>query len=54
MSGFLIANTLLFLIVTAYAVYLFVYLVKTRLVYIRLGKKNNLINGLRNGFTPYG
>nr|WGD69825.1 hypothetical protein P5630_07715 [Bacillus subtilis] len=32
MSGFLIANTLLFLIVTAYAVYLFVYLVKTRLV----------------------
>nr|WGE03525.1 heterodisulfide reductase-related iron-sulfur binding cluster [Bacillus subtilis] len=39
MSGFLIANTLLFLIVTAYAVYLFVYLVKTRLAYIRLGQK---------------
>lgn len=39
MSGFLIANTLLFLIVTAYAVYLFVYLVKTRLAYIKLGQK---------------
>ncbi|MCY8316464.1 heterodisulfide reductase-related iron-sulfur binding cluster [Bacillus vallismortis] len=39
MSGFLIANALLFLIVTAYAVYLFVYLIKTRLAYIRLGQK---------------
>ncbi|UQZ60112.1 hypothetical protein C2H93_16790 [Bacillus subtilis] len=39
MSGFLIANALLFLIVTAYAVYLFVYLVKTRLAYIKLGQK---------------
>ncbi|MCE0741324.1 heterodisulfide reductase-related iron-sulfur binding cluster [Bacillus sp. G16] len=39
MSGFLIANALLFLVVTAYAVYLFVYLVKTRLAYIRLGQK---------------
>ncbi len=41
MSGFLIANALLFLIVTAYAVYLFVYLVKTRLAYIRLGQKEH-------------
>ncbi|MCY8994792.1 heterodisulfide reductase-related iron-sulfur binding cluster [Bacillus inaquosorum] len=39
MSGFLIANALLFLVVTAYAVCLFIYLVKTRLSYIRLGQK---------------
>ncbi|MGF7534557.1 heterodisulfide reductase-related iron-sulfur binding cluster [Bacillus mexicanus] len=41
MSGFLIANALLFLVVTAYSVYLFVYLVKTRLAYIRLGQKEH-------------
>jgi Fe-S oxidoreductase len=35
----LLINFLAFLAVTAYAVYLFVYLVKTRIAYIRLGKK---------------
>jgi Fe-S oxidoreductase len=35
----LLINFLAFLAVTAYAVYLFVYLVKTRIAYIKLGKK---------------
>lgn len=39
MSGFFIVNVLLFLIVIVYVVYLFVYLVKMRLVYIRFGQK---------------
>jgi Fe-S oxidoreductase len=33
------ANLLAFLAVTAYAIYLFVYLIKTRIMYIKLGKK---------------
>lgn len=32
-------NWIAFLLVTAYAVHLFVYLVKTRIAYIKLGKK---------------
>ncbi len=39
MHGLLIVNFLAFLLVTAYAVYLFTYLVKTRIAYIKLGKK---------------
>ncbi|TXK91064.1 hypothetical protein FVE24_08160, partial [Parageobacillus sp. SY1] len=39
MNSLLVINFLAFLIVTAYAVYLFVYLVKTRAAYIKLGKK---------------
>jgi Fe-S oxidoreductase len=35
----LVINLLAFLSVTAYAVYLFVYLIKTRIAYIKLGKK---------------
>jgi Fe-S oxidoreductase len=34
-----VTNTVLFLIVTCYAIYLFIKLVRTRIAYIRLGKK---------------
>ncbi|WP_078543388.1 heterodisulfide reductase-related iron-sulfur binding cluster [Litchfieldia alkalitelluris] len=37
--GLLLANFIAFAIVTAYAIYLFVYLIKTRAAYIKLGKK---------------
>ncbi|SFA42337.1 Fe-S oxidoreductase [Parageobacillus thermantarcticus] len=39
MNPLLVINFLAFLFVTAYAVYLFAYLVKTRAAYIKLGKK---------------
>ncbi|QHC05589.1 4Fe-4S dicluster domain-containing protein [Anoxybacillus sp. PDR2] len=39
MNALLVINFLAFLLVTAYAVYLFAYLVKTRIAYIKLGKK---------------
>ncbi len=39
MSGLLVLNWLLFIGVTGYAIWLFVYLVQTRMAYIRLGKK---------------
>ncbi|MBN8253378.1 4Fe-4S dicluster domain-containing protein [Priestia flexa] len=39
MSALLWANLILFLIVTAYAGSLFIYLIRTRLMYIQLGKK---------------
>lgn len=38
-NSLLVLNFLAFLFVTAYAVHLFVYLVKTRIAYIKLGKK---------------
>ena len=34
-----IANTVLFLLITCYAIYLFIKLVRTRIAYIKLGKK---------------
>ncbi|KLR74673.1 hypothetical protein ABH20_04480, partial [Geobacillus sp. T6] len=39
MNALLVVNWLAFLLVTAYAIYLFAYVVKTRAVYIKLGKK---------------
>ncbi|MDT2044840.1 (Fe-S)-binding protein [Priestia flexa] len=39
MSALLWVNLILFLIVTAYAASLFIYLIRTRLMYIQLGKK---------------
>ncbi|KIL45239.1 (Fe-S)-binding protein [Jeotgalibacillus soli] len=39
MDSLLIINLLLFLFVTSYAIYLFLYLVKTRYEYIKLGQK---------------
>ena len=39
MSPLLIANWVLFLAVTLYAIGLFAYLLKTRYAYIKLGKK---------------
>ncbi|MEH7234676.1 (Fe-S)-binding protein [Bacillus sp. JJ1562] len=39
MNILLVINLLAFLVVTAYAIYLFVYLIKTRIAYIKLGKK---------------
>ena len=39
MGGLLIANWILFLLVTAYALALFTYLIKTRVQFIKLGRK---------------
>ncbi|MCH1626192.1 heterodisulfide reductase-related iron-sulfur binding cluster [Ferdinandcohnia quinoae] len=39
MDILLIINLLAFISVTAYAIYLFIYLIKTRIAYIKLGKK---------------
>ncbi|MFS1516989.1 heterodisulfide reductase-related iron-sulfur binding cluster [Bacillus sp. SCS-151] len=39
MENLLIINLIAFLLVTAYGLYLFAYLVKTRIAYIKLGKK---------------
>ncbi|WP_456277410.1 heterodisulfide reductase-related iron-sulfur binding cluster [Bacillus sp. AK128] len=39
MSGLLWVNLIAFLIVTAYAAHLFIYLIRTRLSYIKLGRK---------------
>jgi len=39
MSAFMIANWILFLIVLAYGIYLVVHVVKTRITFIKLGKK---------------
>ncbi|MCP8967972.1 (Fe-S)-binding protein [Ectobacillus ponti] len=47
MNGWLIVNWLAFLGITAYALYLFVYLVQTRIAYIRLGKKVEFDNNVK-------
>ncbi len=39
MNGLLWVNLIAFLAVTAYAISLFVYVVKTRIAFIKLGKK---------------
>ena len=39
MDALLWVNFIAFLIVTAYAVHLFIYLIRTRMAYIKLGKK---------------
>ena len=39
MEPLLIANWILFIAVTAYAIYLFIYLLKSRYDFIKLGKK---------------
>ena len=39
MNGYLWVNFIAFLFVTAYAISLFIYLIKTRMMYIKLGKK---------------
>lgn len=43
MDGLLLLNWLAFVFVTAYGVYLFVYVVRTRIQFIKLGKKKSLI-----------
>ncbi len=47
MSGLLWANLVAFLLVTVYAVSLFVYVVKTRITYIKLGKKSEFDNRVK-------
>ncbi|MCZ4247635.1 (Fe-S)-binding protein [Bacillus amyloliquefaciens] len=47
MNAFLMVNALLFLAVTAYAVYLFVYLIRTRIAYIKLGQKEEFDKRLK-------
>lgn len=41
MNGLLILNWIAFILVTAYAIYLFTYVVKTRYEFIKMGKKWN-------------
>ncbi|WJM61653.1 (Fe-S)-binding protein [Bacillus amyloliquefaciens] len=47
MNAFLMVNALLFLAVTAYAVYLFVYLSRTRIAYIKLGQREEFDKRLK-------
>ncbi|MDU0075607.1 (Fe-S)-binding protein [Bacillus sp. IS1] len=47
MNAFLMVNTLLFSAVTAYAVYLFVYLIRTRIAYIKLGQREEFDKRLK-------
>lgn len=47
MNGLLWVNLIAFLLVTAYAVSLFVYLIRTRMAYIKLGKKMEFDNRLK-------
>lgn len=47
MNGLLWANLIAFLAVTAYAISLFVYVVKTRITYIKLGKKVEFDNNIK-------
>lgn len=53
MNGFLLVNGLLFIAVVLYAVYLFVYSVKTRLEYIKLGKKEELDISFKERFENF-
>lgn len=48
MNGLLWINLIAFLLVTAYAVSLFVYVVKTRIEYIKLGKKSEFDNDIKD------
>ncbi|WP_108668821.1 (Fe-S)-binding protein [Peribacillus acanthi] len=47
MEGLLWVNLLAFLLVTAYAVYMFVYLIRTRIEYIKMGKKVEFDNRVK-------
>ncbi|WP_433745473.1 heterodisulfide reductase-related iron-sulfur binding cluster [Falsibacillus pallidus] len=47
MNGLLWVNLIAFLLVTAYAISLFVYVVKTRIEYIKLGKKAEFDNNVK-------
>ncbi|WP_251551750.1 (Fe-S)-binding protein [Neobacillus muris] len=47
MNGLLWVNLIAFLAVTAYAISLFVYVVKTRIEYIKLGKKSEFDNNVK-------
>ncbi|QIW85553.1 heterodisulfide reductase-related iron-sulfur binding cluster [Bacillus velezensis] len=47
MNAFLMVNALLFSTVTAYAVYLFVYLIRTRIAYIKLGQREEFDKRLK-------
>src|SRR3954471_1366281 len=47
MNGLLWVNLIAFLAVTAYAIYLFVYVVKTRVEFIKLGKKVEFDNNVK-------
>ncbi len=47
MNAFLMVNAPLFSAVTAYAVYLFVYLIRTRIAYIKLGQREEFDKRLK-------
>lgn len=47
MNAFLMVNALLFSAVTAYAVYLFVYLIRARIAYIKLGQREEFDKRLK-------
>ena len=50
MNGLLVANLILFLLVTGYSIYLFAYLIKTRYEYIKLGKRAEFQRRLKERF----
>lgn len=54
MNGLLWVNLIAFFLVTAYAISLFVYVVKTRIEFIKLGKKLSLTTMSKNECKRFG
>lgn len=54
MNGLLWINLIAFLLVTAYGIYLFAYLVKTRIEFIKLGKKTEFDNRVKERLQRIG
>ena len=54
MGWLLWVNWIAFLFVTVYAISLFVYVVKTRITYIKLGKKVEFDNNVKERLQKFG
>lgn len=54
MNPLLVANWVLFLAVTVYGLYLFTRVIRTRVAYIRLGKKFEYDNKLKERLKRFG
>ena len=54
MNGLLWVNLIAFLVVTAYAISLFVYVVKTRIAFIKLGKKVEFEQNVKERLQKFG
>ena len=54
MEFLIVANMILFLLVTGYAVYQFSFIIKTRYQYIKLGKKVEFERNVKESFHKIG